>query len=338
MRKINEENERIKRNFLQYLRTAQRKDAATVQKAAEGILRFEKCTNYGSFKKFRIEQAIRFQEKVETEISSTTGRPLSISTVSTILAANKGFIFWLADQPDYKSRIRHSDADYFNMSANGKRAAGAVRETPYPSLEMARHAFDQMPETSEIERRHRALFAFLMISGARDGATASLRLKHINLADGCVYQDAREVKTKNSKTFTTFFLPVDQVYTDCFFEWVQFLQADKLFGPNDPLFPPPLVKPVEGEFKVTNLKRDIYQNANAIRKVIKQAFEVAGLPKFTPHAFRKTLVKWADGAYATREAFKAFSQNIGHTSVVTTVSAYCPVSIERQAELIKKKK
>jgi hypothetical protein len=49
-------------------------------------------------------------------------------------------------------------------------------------------------------------------------------------------------------------------------------------------------------------------------------------------------VKWADAAYPSREAFKAFSQNIGHSSVITAVSAYCPVSIERQAELIKKKR
>jgi len=62
-----------------------------------------------------------------------------------------------------------------------------------------------------------------------------------------------------------------------------------------------------------------------------------GLPEFAPHFFRKTLVKWADPYYPTREAFKAFSQNIGHASVNTTVSAYCPVSTERQGELIKKR-
>jgi integrase/recombinase XerD len=62
----------------------------------------------------------------------------------------------------------------------------------------------------------------------------------------------------------------------------------------------------------------------------------ADLPPFTPHAFRKTLVKWAYTTNPTREAFKAFSQNIGHSSEVTTISAYCPVSVERQGELITK--
>ncbi len=337
MRKINEENERIKRRYLQYLKAAKRKDASTVIKAAEGILRFEASTGYASFKRFHIEQAIKFQDRLEGEVNKTTGKPLSKSTIRTILAANKGFIFWLADQSGYKSRIRHSDADYFNMDANGARVASAVREKPYPSMEMARHAFSYMPEATEIDRRNKALFAFFMLTGARDGAVASLRLKHINMIDGCVYQDAREVKTKNSKTFTTYFLPVDPEYLACFSAWVEGLKTEKLFGPDDPLFPPPKVKAIEGEFKVVGLERETYKNANAIRAAIREAFIRADLPPFTPHAFRKTLVKWADTAYPSREAFKAFSQNIGHSSVITTISAYCPVSIERQAELIKKR-
>ena len=335
MRKINEENERIKRRYLQYLKTAKRKDASTVLKAAEGILRFEASTNFASFKRFHIEQAIKFHDRVNSEISKTTGKPLSKSTISSVLSANKSFIFWLADQAGYKSRIRHSDADYFSMDAKGQRVASATRETPYPSMEMARHAFNFMPEATEIDRRNKALFSFLMLTGARDGAIASLRLKHINLIDGCVYQDAREVKTKNSKTFTTYFLPVDPEYLTCFEGWASYLKRKKLFGPDDPLFPPAKVEAIDGEFKVVGFEREPYRNANSIRAVIKEAFIRADLPCFTPHAFRKTLVKWADIHYPTREGFKAFSQNIGHSNVVTTVSAYCPVSIERQAELIK---
>lgn len=126
-------------------------------------------------------------------------------------------------------------------------------------------------------------------------------------------------------------------YRACFDQWVTYLKREKLFGSDDPLFPPAKIKPIDGEFKVVGLERETYKNANAIRTAIKEAFTRAYLPPFTPHAFRKTLVKWADIRYPTREAFKAFSQNIGHSNVVTTVSAYCPVSIERQAELIKGK-
>jgi integrase/recombinase XerD len=58
------------------------------------------------------------------------------------------------------------------------------------------------------ERRNRALVAFTLLTGARDSAIASMKLKHVDLKEGCVQQDAREVKTKFSKTFTTYFFPV----------------------------------------------------------------------------------------------------------------------------------
>lgn len=130
MRKFNEENERIKRRYLQYLKRAKRKDASTVQKAAEGILRFEVSTNYADFKRFHIEQVNRFQDRINSEISKATGKPLSKSSIRAILHANKGFFFWLADQSGYKSRIRQFDADYFNMDAKGQRVASTIRETP----------------------------------------------------------------------------------------------------------------------------------------------------------------------------------------------------------------
>jgi integrase/recombinase XerD len=44
-------------------------------------------------------------------------------------------------------------------------------------------------------------------TGARDGAVASLKLKHVNLQARKVFKDAREVKTEFSKTFTTKFFP-----------------------------------------------------------------------------------------------------------------------------------
>ena len=86
---------------------------------------------------------------------------------------------------------------------------------------------------------------------------------------------------------------------------------------------------------VVGLSREIYCDASALREVIKNAFVNAGLPAFVPHSFRKTLVNHGDQVCKTREQVKAWSQNLGHDSVVTTISAYCPVSKERQAELIR---
>lgn len=334
-RKFTEENERIKRRYLLFLREAKRNDMATVDKAAEAILRFEQSTGFKPFKRFHIDQAIKFKAQLSATKNGKTGKPLSKATIDGTLRAVKAFVLWLAGQPGYKSRIAYADAEYFNLNAKDARVAHAERDVPYPSIEQCRHAFAQMPSATPLQRRDKALFAFLMLTGARDGAIASFRLKHIDLVQGCVYQDARDVKTKFAKSFTTTFFPVGGDYLQCFRDWVNYLRTDQLFGPADALFPKPLMGLKDGGFACLGLSRETYSNAGKIREVIKGAFTAAGLPPFAPHSFRKTLGKLGSESCKTHELFKAWSMNLGHENIATTLSAYCPVSSERQAELIR---
>ena len=334
-RKICEENERIKRQYFQYLREAKGCDQTTVDKAADAIQRFEGTTRCKPFKRFHIEQATHFKRQLEKARHQRTGKPLSKATLDGTLRAVKAFVHWLAGQQGYKSRISYGDADYFNLNAKDARIAHAERDTPFPTMAQCRRAFDLMPSVTEIDRRNRALFAFLMLTGARDGAIASLRLKRINLDESCVYQDARDVKTKNAKTFTTWFFPVDAAYLDCFTEWMNHLRQNLVFGNEDALFPKPAMGLADGSFVVQGLTREPYANAGKIREVVKAAFTDAGLPAFGPHSFRKTLGILANDHCLTPERFKAWSLNLGHENIATTLSAYCPVSSERQGALIR---
>jgi integrase len=332
-RKFNEENERIKRQYLHFLREAKRSDMATVDKASEAILRFERSTGFRPFKRFHIEQAVTFKRNLSNERNARTGKPLSKATVDSTLRMVKAFFLWLAGQPGYKSRIAY--ADYFNLNAKDARIAHTSREAIYPTPEQCRHAFAQMPGLTPLHRRDRALFAFLMLTGARDGAIASMRLKHVDLVQHCVYQDARDVNTKFAKTFTTWFFPVDSAYLDAFADWVAYLREAELFGPGDARFPKPVMGLKDGEFAPLGLSRDTYSNAGKLRAVIKDAFTSAGLPPFGPHSFRKTLGLLANTHGKTPEQFKAWSMNLGHENIATTLSAYCPVSPSRQGELIR---
>jgi integrase/recombinase XerD len=94
-----------------------------------------------------------------------------------------------------------------------------------------------MPANTEIERRDRALIAFTILTGARDRATASIKLKHVDLGQGRIIQDARQVNTKFSKTFTTWFFPVGDEILQVISDWVSYLRREKLWGVDDPLFP-----------------------------------------------------------------------------------------------------
>ena len=211
----NPDNERIKRQYFAYLKEAKRHSEATVDAVAKALARFEADTKYRDFKAFHFEQAIAFKRHLAEQNSQATGEKLSKATLHATLAHLKRFFQWLAGQPGYKSRLQYSDADYFNLSDKDTRIATARREKDVPTLEQVKHVIAMMPADTEIERRNRALVAFTLLTGARDSAIASMKLKHVDLAAGSVHQDAREVKTKFSKTFTTYFFPVgDEIRAD----------------------------------------------------------------------------------------------------------------------------
>ena len=335
MRKFNEENERIKRRYLAFLREAKGRDEATLDKVTAALLDFEQAVGFKTFKAFHLDWAAKYKKHLEQRRNGRTGKPLGLSTRDATLRIIKAFVEWLSDQPGYKSRIGYADAAYFNNNTKDARAARVQRPIPYPSLEQCDHAFRQMPDGDEIDRRDKAIFALLMLTGARDGAATTLRLKHVDLVEGQIFQDAREVKTKASKTIETWFFPVDPMYRDHFEGWVRYLREDCLFGPGDALFPKQSIAVRDGRFCNAGLSREPYANAQAVNAVVKAAFASAGMPEYTPHSLRKTLGLLMDKICETMEQRKAWSLNLGHEHLATTVSAYMPISRERQAELIR---
>jgi integrase len=148
-------------------------------------------------------------------------------------------------------------------------------------------------------------------------------------------QDAREVCTKAAKTFTTSFFPVGDEIHRIVVEWVQFLIKEKMFGPDDPLFPATKVALVEHKFAAIGLSRTHWSNATPIRRVFKTAFERAGLPYFNPHSFRSTLGLLGQQMCRNPEEFKVWSQNLGHESPLTTLTSYGKVNGGRQVEVMR---
>jgi len=250
-----------------------------VDAVAKALARFEADTRYRDFKLFRVEQAVAFKKRLAEQDSLTTGGKLSKATLHATLAHLKRFFEWLAGQPGYKSQLQHSDAEYFDLSLKDARVATARREKPVPTLEQIRHTIALMPVQTEIERRNRALLAFALLTGARDSALASMKLKHVDLAAGSVFQDAREVQTKFSKSFTTYFFPVGGEARQIFDAWVNCLRQDKLWGNDDPLFHATLVELGEPrQFEAVDLAPRHWRTASPIRTIFQGAFEAAGLP------------------------------------------------------------
>lgn len=335
MKKHHPENERIKRRYFDYLKEAKRMDVSSIDMAAAAIAGFEHWNQYRDFARFHIEQAKGFKAHLGNSVNERTGKPLAKATLHSRLMALKAFFFWLAGQPGYKARIAYADADYFNPSAHDSRIATARRESRAPSLEQVLHVLSQMPANSDIEKRDRAIIAFTLLTGARDDATASFCLKHIDLDARRVCHDARSVRTKARKTFTTFFFPVGDEVEAILTDWLRHLKVTLLFGPDDPLFPATRIAlGNDGLFGAAGFSREHWKNAAAIRRIFKTAFEAAGLPYANPHSLRNTLAALGETRCRTPEEFKAWSQNLGHEQVLTTFTSYGTVSTTRQADLM----
>ncbi len=93
---------------------------------------------------------------------------------------------------------------------------------------------------------------------------------------------------------------------------------------------------VEGQgFANLGLARDGFASSAKLNGIIRGAFAAVQMQQFTPHAFRKTLTHLGSELCKKPEEFKAWSMNLGHENVATTINSYLPVTTERQMQLIR---
>ncbi len=336
MKNFNPRNERVKRQYFRFLKEADQKSEDTIRSIELAILRFEKYTEFMDFARFNSDHAVSFKKHLANSKSSTTNDPISKATVLATVSKLKRFFGWLACQPGFKSKISVTDIEYFNMSEKDVRAAKSPRFKGFPTIEQIRSVVITMPCSNEVERRDQALIAFTILTGMRDAAIASLRLKHIDLSRDLVKQDPTEVKTKFSKRIDTYFFPVGQDIKQVFVGWLDFLKNEKLFGFDDPLFPKTaILQDKNMSFIAGGVKPEFWSNASPIRTIFRKAFEAAELPYFSPHTFRNTLVNLAEQCCITPEEFKAWSQNLGHEHVLTTFTSYGRIDPHRQGVLVR---
>jgi integrase len=192
-----------------------------------------------------------------------------------------------------------------------------------------------MPSGTVIERRNRALLAFLFLTGSREGAAISLPLRNLDLRNGCVQFDGRYVDTKFGKSFSTGFYPFGELAEKILGDWATELTDVHLFSVADPLFPKTKVAVgMSHKFEAAGISREPWKSASSAATIFKQAFADAGLLPFSPHRVRDTMVDLANVHCRTPEDFKAWSQNMGHDDVLTTFSSYGSVPPGRQMELM----
>jgi integrase/recombinase XerD len=329
MTQFNSRNERIKRSYVRFLREADQKAESTTRAVEKSLSRYEVATDFADFDRFDADYAVGFKKALAEG-------GLSRATIHATVNAVRAFFRWLAMQPGHKSRILRTDIEYLKLSAKDVRAAKAPGDRDIPTLAQVRKVIDHMPWGTEVERRDRALITFTLLTGMRDRAIASLRLKHVDLDRMVVRQDPNEVSTKFSKRIDTFLVPLGMDLEAIVVEWVRYLRDERLFGQNDPVFPRTAVgHDAEMAFAEQGVEPVFWQTASPIREIFKRAFTAAGVPYFSPHTLRHTLTQLVEKAAHSPESFMAFAQNLGHENPLTTFTSYGRVAVHRQGEVIR---
>lgn len=335
MQRLNPRNEREKQRYFRHMREARGLADRTIAIAERAIAEYEAATEWKDFRAFTIEDAIGFKKRLLANGGRRAAELSSRSTVHGKLRQLQSLFRWLSQQPGFRSRFRYGDADYFNLSERDVRIARAVRDKPTPMLEQIYAVLAAMPATTDCQMRDRALVACTILTGIRVAALASLKIKHVRSDRTGIHQDAREVATKFGKTFPTYFFNVEGGAREIFLAWVDHLRKKLLFGDDDPLFPASEQRSGPArQLVVVGLSRRHWQTTEPIRDVFRRGFALAGQPYFTPHSFRRTLTRFGQQTCTTPEEIKAFSQNLGHDELSTTMHSYGTVPEHRQAEII----
>lgn len=335
MTEYNPLNERLKKQYEEALLHEDYREKRTADKVWKSINLYERFTGKQDLTTFNTKQAKAFKQWLVKQ-ENGRGELLSLSTVRSTLKQLRDFFGWLAIHPKYIRKIDGRAAAYLRLSNNQERAGRATRERPVPTLEEVRTVLEAMPHSTEIEKRDRALVAFMALTGVRDSALISLKMSDVDRERQEVWQDPKHVKTKRCKSILTDFMPFDPLWLEIVDGWLEYAANELGFKPDDPLFPKQLVEtnPATLQFEVKGLSREHWASTQPVRQILFYSFTEAGLPYYHPHSFRKMLLIWAL-EHCSQLEFKAISQNVGHDNAMTSYNSYGTLSEYQRRQAIR---
>ena len=330
MTRLNPGNERIKFRYVHHLAEGEGLSTKTVEHTMLAIEAFERFTDRKDFKLFRRTSAEAFRKHL-----LSADPPASLRTVHSKVTRLAKFFRWLSDEPGFH-HVRASDAKFFALNRRDQRI---MQETPVkrgPSVSELQQLVRRMPTSTPRECRDRALVALIALTGIRIGAAISLKVRHVR-ADGLgINQNGAEVRTKQGRSFTSVFLPLGKDLCGIIPNYVRLLRTEWGFTDNDPLFPAANQLAGLGQGSLCDVAKVHWKTDGPARKIVKQAFDAAGLPYFTPHTLRNTLANFGLSVAPDIETWVALSQNLGHKSPMTALKAYVSIHPDEQIALIQK--
>ncbi len=314
MPEVNPKNERLKLEWIEELQI--QKAESTIDQRLAALGQYEAATGWADF-------ATIDRDKVNAYLEALRATPTRMRTKKAKVRHVRGFFDWMRDDEKLSPKKVRKALLSLRLTDKEERAGNAVKRVNHATVAQIIDTIQSMPKASAIERRNRALLAFTLLSGARDGAIVTMKLKHILRNDREIVQDPDEVATKASKMIQTWFFPVGQIVEDEVASYLDYLKDELGFTPNDPLFPSTLMgQDDQDRFAPMGVTKAHWSSAAPMRKIFKAAFTANGMRYYNPHSFRNTLTALAYERDLSPKQMKAWSQNLGHEKLDTTYNSY----------------
>ena len=335
-------NEQVKRRFGEYLKNSQGFSEETLKSHEKAIWLWEDFTRNDDFANFNKTMAGAFKDWLKNKKKANSQESISLSYCYDILRFLKTFFEWLSQQAGYKSKINQSAIEYLNLTRKEKSSARQPKNVKYPVLEEIKRVIENIKGKTEIEMRDKALFSLAFLTGARISAIMTLPMKSFDRDTLVLYQDPdMGVQTKFSKKIVSSLIPFSyKEALDYFLEWYDYLDKQKKFKPDDPIFPATKIENGKENISYYNtgeVEPKQLQSSSSLRSIFKKRFEQAGVNYYHPHTFRHWWVKEMSKLPLTEEEKKAISQSLGHENTGTTFGSYGYGKIDenKQIDIIK---
>jgi len=218
------------------------------------------------------------------------GKPIAASTRFAAVNTIGKFFSWLSNIDGYKRVITYKIIEYFKLTRKEKNALkGKTTMKKYPSIEEIKNIVNAIPSGNILGRRLRAIICFLILTGARIGAVATMKIGQVDLSKRLVLQDpGMNVATKYGKYIETTIPYIDESLFQIMKDYCQELAA-KGFNSDDPLFPKAENEKEEGNFtykESSSLSRE-FMSEKSMNKLVKAACREADYGQYHCHSFRK---------------------------------------------------
>lgn len=315
---MNSSNEILKRKFLSRLEHAEGYSSKSLLKYEKPIHHYQICFKDENFSQFNKYKAIAYKEHLKKA-------KYSEGTYRTYLHHIKKFFSWLATQVGYRRKIKLDDIEYFNITKKEKRTATQVELVIFPKHEEILKLINTMPNVTAIDKRNKALLAFIYCTGMRDDSVRTLPYSAVNLEKWIVTQNPKAgTDTKFGKIIYSKIFAFDEELVSDIKEWFEVLKKKK-FKPSDPFFPKSKSQKMKNGLSYiesTEIDNKHWNSTVSIRKIFKHAAERADMEYFPPHSFRHSSIYRAIECIKDFKELKAISQNFGHESIVTILESY----------------